>query len=99
MTHELETLKFRRTVPKDHRTNLDTRLAWLWRQRFGTVQNIYQQSKDVLDQMACTIILQCIIGRDVTSIQQLFNRLEGRPLSDVEVEKQRIVTPPESIAL
>lgn len=80
--------KFRAQVPDDHRSSLDTRLLWLWHQRFGTVQTVYNQSTDILDVTAATLILQAIMGRDLKSIQQLFNRLEGGSRYDEEFRAQ-----------
>lgn len=74
--------KFRGQIPEDHRTTLDTRLRWLWNQRFGTVQTVYMRSDDILDRTAATLILQCIMARDLRSIQQLLQRLEGGSLTD-----------------
>lgn len=76
---------WRREIPADHRESLDTRLLWLWHQRFGTVQMIYSQSSDILDVTAATLILQAIMARDLKSIQQLFTRLEGNSIYDREV--------------
>ena len=64
-------------MPDGHRGSLDTRLLWLWHQRFGTVQTVYSSSPDILDVTAATLILQAIMGRDLKSIQQLYQRLEG----------------------
>jgi hypothetical protein len=69
--------KYRTEVPADHRASLDTRLMWLWHQRFGTVQTVYSKSPDILDVTAATLILQAVMARDLKSIQQLFTRLEG----------------------
>lgn len=74
--------KFRKQIPDSHRTSLDTRIQWLWHQRFGTVQMIWKDSPDILDKTAATLILQAIMGRDLDSIEQLFNRLEGGPVLD-----------------
>lgn len=74
--------RFRRQIPDNHRTSLDTRIVWLWHQRFGTVQMIWKDSPDVLDHTAATLILQAIMGKDLDSIAQIFSRLEGAPLSD-----------------
>ena len=58
MSSELvSTRKFRSEIPELHRASLDTRLHWLWHQRFGTVQTIWQKSPDVLDHTAATLIL------------------------------------------
>ena len=85
MSTELTTRKFRTRVPDAHRASLDTRLLWLWNQRFGTVQTIWQQSDDVLDHTACTLILQAIMAKDLNSIQLLFQRIEGGAQSDETV--------------
>lgn len=77
--------KFRRAIPEAHRASLDTRLVWLWHQRFGTVQTIWKESPDVLDHTACTLVLQAIMAKDLTSISQLFQRLEGGALIDDEI--------------
>lgn len=79
---ELAVRKYRNSIPEAHRASLDTRLLWLWQQRFGTVQSIYRDSKDVLDHTACTLILQAIMANDLESISQLFARLEGGAISD-----------------
>lgn len=89
MSEELVPLrKWRNEVPEDHRATLDTRLAWLWHQRFGTVQMIYSKSTDLLDRTAATLILQAIMARDLRSIQQLFQRLEGGAQLDEEVTEE-----------
>lgn len=82
------TRKYRKRIPDSHRTSLDTRIVWLWHQRFGTVQTIWNETNDVLDKTACTLVLQAIMGKDLTSIQQLFQRLEGGALVDEELRKQ-----------
>jgi hypothetical protein len=80
--------KFRKAIPAAHQDSLDTRLRWLWHQRFGTVQMIWNESRDVLDHTACTLILQAIMASDLVSIEQLFQRLEGGPVSDEVVRDQ-----------
>ena len=88
MTDVVLVRKFRNQVPEDHRTSLDTRLLWLWHQRFGTVQTVYSNSPDILDVTAATLILQAVMARDLKSIQQLFQRLEGSSVYDEEVRAQ-----------
>lgn len=73
---------YRKEIPERHRLNLDTRLQWLWDQRFGTVQTIWLNSTDVLDHTAATLILQCVLGNDLVSIELLFQRLEGGSVFD-----------------
>jgi hypothetical protein len=85
MSGEVVVKTYRTHVPADHKASLDTRLRWLWMQRFGTVQTVYSRSEDILDVTAATLILQCIMARDLKSIQQLFTRLEGGAISDREV--------------
>lgn len=77
--------KYRKQVPDAHRTSLDTRIQWLWNQRFGTVQMVWKESKDLLDHTAATLLLQAIMGKNLESIEQLFNRLEGGALVDTEL--------------
>lgn len=85
--------KFRKEIPSAHRHSLDTRLLWLWHQRFGTVQMIWKESKDVLDHTACTLVLQAIMGSDLESINQLFQRIEGGAQDDVDLlEKESTIT-------
>ena len=67
---------------------MDTRIRWLWNQRFGTVQMIWKDSPDVLDHTACTLILQATMAKDLASIELVLNRLEGGPIEDVEVAAQ-----------
>ena len=88
MSEVVSIKRFRSQVPEDHRTSLDTRLLWLWHQRFGTVQTVYSSSPDILDVTAATLILQAIMGRDLKSIQQLFTRLEGGALFDEDALAQ-----------
>ena len=74
--------KFRKSIPEIHRGSLDTRLLWLWHERFGTVQTIWNESKDALDHTACTIVLQAIMAKDLNNIELLLQRLEGGSVSD-----------------
>ena len=74
--------KFRHEIPEQHRSSLDTRLTWLWNQRFGTVQQVWLASPDVEDKLAATVILQAIVGADLNNIQLLFKRLEGGAVPD-----------------
>lgn len=79
--------KYRGDIPKEHRATLDTRIMWLWNQRFGTLQTVWQHSQanaEVLDFTAATLVLQAIMGKDLESISQIFQRLEGGALTDEE---------------
>lgn len=95
MAAEVEVVphRFRTSVPAEHRKSIDTRLAWLWNQRFGTVQQVWQHSKDLLDHTAATLILQAVFAKDLDSIAQILQRLEGGAVFDsVLVEKDSEVT-------
>ena len=83
MTDVVLVRKFRNQVPDDHRESLDTRLLWLWHQRFGTVQTIWQKTDDTFDRTACMLVLQAIMAKDLESIRMIFDRLEGGALEDV----------------
>lgn len=92
MSKELEKVrKFRTQIPDVHRTSLDTRIAWLWEQRFGTIQTVWKDSPDVLDHTAATLFLQAILGKDLESISQIFQRIEGGALIDVELLERETV--------
>ena len=80
--------KFRRQIPDAHRASLDSRIQWLWNQRFGTVQMVWKESKDVLDHTAATLFLQAIMGKDIESISQVFQRLEGGAVDDAVLADQ-----------
>lgn len=82
--------KYRRQVPEVHRASLDTRLVWLWNQRFGTVQTVWKDSPDLLDRTACTLILQAIMAKDLNSIILLFQRLEGGAQTDEAVLERTV---------
>jgi hypothetical protein len=82
--------RFRTQVPDAHRKSIDTRIAWLWNQRFGTVQQVWQSSKDMLDHTAATLILQAVFAKDLDSIAQILQRLEGGALADSELAERVI---------
>lgn len=86
------TLRFRNEIPDAHRKSIDTRIAWLWNQRFGTVQQVWQSSKDMLDHTAATLILQAVFAKDLEAIQQVLQRLEGGALVDTELaDREQII--------
>ena len=86
MNDELEPVrKYRKQIPEAHRGSLDTRVQWLWHQRFGTVQTIWKESSDPLDKTACTLVLQAVIEMDLNSIELIFQRLEGGAQGDEAV--------------
>jgi hypothetical protein len=80
---------WRGKIPEEHRASIDTRVAWLWNQRFGTVQTVWKDSPDTLDRTAATMILQAIVASDLDSIILVFKRLEGGPLVDEDLLEQQ----------
>jgi hypothetical protein len=83
--------KYRHRIPELHRASIDTRIQWLWNQRFGTVQMVFKESPDVLDVTAATLILQALIGHDLDSIIQMFQRLEGGAIADDKIADDTLV--------
>lgn len=77
MSQEVVVRKWRRQIPEAHRTSLDTRIVWLWHQRFGTVQTVWKDSPDLLDHTAAQLILQAIMEKDLNSIELILQRVEG----------------------
>lgn len=88
---ELSERRFRTTIPDAHRKSLDTRIAWLWNQRFGTVQQVWQSSKDMLDHTAATLILQAVFAKDLDSIAQVLQRIEGGALVDSDLADRQVI--------
>lgn len=80
--------KFRLEIPAAHRASLDTRIQWLWNQRFGTVETIWREGVDTLDKTACTVVMQAVLRADLNSITLLFQRLEGGAQSDEAVTEK-----------
>lgn len=70
--------KDRVKIPAQHRQTVDTRLAWLWNQKFAVVQNVWLHPQDQDDKLAATILLSAILTPvDLNAIGLLFKRLEG----------------------
>lgn len=85
-------LRFRNEIPAEHRKSIDTRIAWLWNQRFGTVQQVWQSSKDMLDKTAATLILQAVFAKDLESINQILTRLEGGAITDdAIIDREQVI--------
>ena len=82
--------RFRKEIPEKHRTNLDTRIQWLWNQRSGTVQAVWEGTPDVLDRTAATMILQALFGKDLNTIALIFRRLEGGAVEDTVIAAERL---------
>lgn len=78
--------RFRNQIPDSHRRSIDTRLAWLWNQRFGTVQQVWQNSRDLLDRTASTLILQAIFAKDLEAVALILQRIEGTSMFDDEID-------------
>jgi len=84
----LQRRHYLKQIPEAHRSSLDTRIEWLWNQRFGTIQMISQESPDLQDKTAATVFLQAIMAGDLNSIALIFKRLEGGPQLD-ELVRER----------
>jgi hypothetical protein len=74
--------RYRSEIPRAHAFSLDTRIQWLWNQRFGTIQTVWLHSPDAFDKVAATMFLQAILGADLDSMKTIFQRLEGGAQSD-----------------
>lgn len=83
--HELAKKKYRSTIPVEHLTTIDTKLRWLWNQRFGTVQKIWQETDDAETKAAATLCINAAFLGDLAAINQILNRLEGGALTDQEL--------------
>lgn len=85
MSGEVVERRYRKRIPEEHRSSMDTRIQWLWMQKFGTVQTIWANTDDVLDKTACTVFLQAAMAKDLNSIATIFQRLEGGTQVDTDV--------------
>jgi hypothetical protein len=82
---ELAKKKYRSSIPPEHLTSIDTKLRWLWNQRFGTVQKIWQETEDADTKAAATLCLNAAYLGDLASINIILNRLEGGVLTDQDM--------------
>lgn len=80
--------RFRKAIPDAHRHSLDTRVRWLWNQRSGTVQAVWEHTDDILDKTAATMILQVLFAKELNSIDLLFRRLEGGAVEDTVIAEE-----------
>ena len=76
--------KLRSEIPRAFKTSNDARIQWLWSQRLAVVQSVKLRSKDPLDVLAATIILQAAMSGNLDSIALVFQRLEGGAVTDEE---------------
>jgi hypothetical protein len=83
--HELAKKKYRSSIPEEHLTSIDTKLRWLWNQRFGTVQKIWMETEDAETKAAATLCLNAAFLGDLAAISIILNRLEGGVLTDQEL--------------
>lgn len=82
---ELAKKKYRSSIPPEHCTSIDTKLRWLWNQRFGTVQKIWQETEDADTKAAATLCLNAAYVGDLSAINIVLNRLEGGALTDEDM--------------
>jgi len=89
IVHVPKRYNFRGAVPEEHRVSLDTRIRWLFHQRFGTIQKIYQETDDLLDRTAAQMFITAIWHHDLDSVMLIYNRLEGGPIMDEELVQRQ----------
>lgn len=82
---ELAKRKYRSSVPEEHSTSIDTKLRWMWNQRFGTVQKIWLETTDADTKAAATLCLNAAYIGDMSAINVVLNRLEGGVLTDEDL--------------
>lgn len=82
---ELAKKKYRGSIPAEHTTSIDTKVRWLWNQRFGTVQKVWQETDDAETRAAATLLLNAAYVGDLSAINVVLNRLEGGALTDEDL--------------
>ena len=93
MTQEIVS-RFRSEIPKEHCATADTKIRWLWNQRFGTIQTIWQQSTDGTTKAAAALCMSAAYTGDMSSIGLLLHRLEGGPVTDEDLLETNTDTMP-----
>ena len=74
-------------IPPTHTASLDTRVLWLWNQRWGVVESVYHRSPDALDRFVAQLYIQAVLMKDLDTIRLLFVRLEGGAVDDVTIHE------------
>lgn len=82
---ELAQKKYRLNIPEEHCSSIDTKLRWMWNQRFGTVQKIWMSTEDADTKAAATLLLNAAYAGDMSAISIVLNRLEGGALADEDL--------------
>lgn len=85
MSDNVPVRKFRQDIPAEHCGSTDTKLRWLWNQRFGTVQTIWQNAEDGDTKAAAALCLNAAYTGNLTAINLLLNRLEGSAMTDEDL--------------
>lgn len=85
MSSEVTISHLRSEIPAKHCISDDARIMWLWNQRLATVANIYYNTRDVRSRMAASLVVNAAMVGDLGSIELVFRRIEGGPVSDREV--------------
>ncbi len=82
---ELAKKKYRGAIPEEHCTSIDTKVRWLWNQRFGTVQRIWMETDDAETKAAASLLLNAAYAGDMSAINIVLQRLEGGALVDEDL--------------
>src|SRR5690606_1517937 len=77
--------RFRNEIPAEHCGSADTKLRWLWNQRFGAVQSIWQNTADGDTKAAAALVLNAAYVGNLASINLLLQRLEGGAKTDEDL--------------
>jgi hypothetical protein len=74
-------------IPEEHRASDDTRFEWLWMQSLAQVMSIRENTDNIRDRMAASLVLTAAWMARLPSIELLLQRLEGAAVADSELEE------------
>lgn len=84
----VSTKRVYRNIPEKHRVSDDSRIQWLWNQRFEVVQTIFSFTDNVRDRMAATLVLSATLSAHLPAIELVLRRLEGGAVPDQVVQEE-----------
>lgn len=79
--------RLRHNIPEEHRATDDTRIQWLWMQSVAQVMGIRENTDDIRDRMACTLVLSAAWMGSLPAIELVLQRLEGAAVPDTLIEE------------
>jgi hypothetical protein len=74
-------------IPEEHRISDDSRLEWLWMQSVAQIMSIRENTDDIRDRMAATLMLTAAWMGQLSAIELVLQRLEGAAVDDKTISE------------